>query len=162
MPMRRRDWIGIHRTSTSTNLGRCEDCQPRAVGTGAIVDQTKVHKYEPANSRYCRSVCRGNGATCRKFHRQPVHSPEHRAAGFAKSRAVGEPATVNSADNSPTVEPRDDLMSATCRGNGATGRNSTDNSPQVRTSSDLRFSKPCAVGTARLVGIPPTTVHKYC
>ncbi|GBM80987.1 hypothetical protein AVEN_156801-1 [Araneus ventricosus] len=50
------------------------------------------------------------------------------------------------------------VRQGTRHGNGATCRNSTDHSPQERTS---RFDKAHAVGTARLVGIPPTTVHKY-
>ncbi|GBM00793.1 hypothetical protein AVEN_257324-1 [Araneus ventricosus] len=40
-----------------------------------------------------------------------------------------------------------EIFQAMCRGNGATGRNSTDHSPQVRTSSDSKFAKPHAVGT---------------
>ncbi|GBN01304.1 hypothetical protein AVEN_240021-1 [Araneus ventricosus] len=31
----------------------------------------------------------------------------------------------------------------------------------VHSRAAERFAKPCAVGTARLVGIAPTTVHKY-
>ncbi|GBN91304.1 hypothetical protein AVEN_31561-1 [Araneus ventricosus] len=54
-----------------------------------------------------------------------------------------------------------EICQATRRENTAIGWNSTDHSPQVRTSSDSRFAKPHAVGTARLVEIPPTTVHKY-
>ncbi|GBN38967.1 hypothetical protein AVEN_239492-1 [Araneus ventricosus] len=34
-------------------------------------------------------------------------------------------------------------------------------SASVHSSAAKRFAKPRAVGMARLVGIPPTTVHKY-